>query len=330
MMQNATTTIRLSTQAGPVNLMSVYAPTLCSTQEYKDQFYLQLCQSIPLSSDTGNIRGIYDRIKKATGPSIKKTAPLKTKTEEIITDCSKQMERWVEHNLELYTREHTVTKEALDTIMSLPVMDELDNESTVEELCKAIDSLASGKAPGNDAIPPGVIKYGKRALLLHLHERLCLCWKEGAVPRDMRDVKIVTLYKNKGDCNNNHCISLLSVVGKVFASIALGRLQILAECIYPESQCGFRTGRSTIDMVVSVQQLQEKCREQRRPLYIAFINLTKAVDRVTRSGLFKLLEKIDCPPKLLSVISSFHDNMKGTVNYDRATSEPFEIHMDVS
>ena len=32
------------------------------------------------TSDTGNIIGMYGRIKKATGPSIKKTAPLETKT----------------------------------------------------------------------------------------------------------------------------------------------------------------------------------------------------------------------------------------------------------
>ena len=57
-------------------------------------------------------------------------------------------------------------------------MEELDNEPTVKELSKAMDSLASGKAPGNDAMPPGVIRHGKRAQLLHLHELLCLCWKE--------------------------------------------------------------------------------------------------------------------------------------------------------
>ena len=173
-------------------------------------------------------------------------------------------------------------------------MDELDNEPTVEKLSKTIDSLASRKTPGNDAIPPEVTKYGKRALLLHLHVRLCLCWKEGAVPRAMCDAKIVTLYKNKGDgsdCNNCRGISLLSVVGIVFA---LGRLQILVERIYLESQCGFRTGRSTIDLIFSVRQLQEKCREQRRPLCIGFIDLTKAFDFVSRRGLFKRLEEIGC------------------------------------
>ena len=32
-------------------------------------------------------------------------------------------------------------------------MDELDSEPSVEYLSKAIDSLASGNAPGNDGIP---------------------------------------------------------------------------------------------------------------------------------------------------------------------------------
>ena len=156
--------------------------------------------------------------------------------------------------------------------------------------------MASGKAPGNDRIPPELIKHCKTTLLLPLHEVLYQCWQEGAVPQDTRDSKIITLYKNKGersDCNNYRGISQLSIVGKVFARVILIRLQKLAERIYPESQCGFRAERSTIDMVFSLLQLQEKCREQHMPLYIAFIDLTKAFDLVSRDGLFKVLPKID-------------------------------------
>ena len=70
--------------------------------------------------------------------------------------------------------------------------------------------------------------------------------------------------------------SLLSIVGKVFARVTLNRLQKLAYRVYPESHCGFRSERSTIDMIFSFRQLQEKCREQRQPLSIAFVDLTKA------------------------------------------------------
>ena len=141
----------------------------------------------------------------------------------------------------------------------------------------------------------------------------------GEVPQDMHDAKIVTLFKNKGDrsdCNNYRRISLLSVVSKVFARVVRAGLQILAERIYPESPCGFRSRRSTVDMIFSVRQKQEKCREQQQPLYLAFVNLTKAFDMVSRTGLFKLLEQIGCPPNLLSIIASFHVTMDGTVSFD--------------
>ena len=50
-----------------------------------------------------------------------------------------------------------------------------------------------------------------------------------------------------------------------------------------------------MDMIFSLRQLQEKCREQRKPLYMAFIDLTKIFDLVSRSGLFQVVERIGCP-----------------------------------
>ena len=239
----------------------------------------------------------------------------------------------MEHYSDLYSRENTLSPAALDVIECLPTMDELDSEPSVEELSKAIDILASGKAPGNDGIPTELIKHFKTTLLLPLHEVLCQCWQEGAVPQDTRDSKIITLHKNKGernDCNKYRGISLLSIVGKVFARVILIRLQKLAERIHPESQCGFRAERSTIDMVFSLRQLQEKSREHHMPLYIAFIDLTKAFDLASRDGLVNVLPKIGCPPKLQSMIASFHTDTKGTVQFSDSSSEPFGIRSGVN
>lgn len=65
------------------------------------------------------------------------------------------------------------------------------------------------------------------------------------------------------------------------------------------------------------------------PLYITFIDLTKAFDLVSREGLFKILPKIGCPPKLQSMIKSFHTDMQGTVQFNGNTSEPFNIRSGV-
>ena len=80
----------------------------------------------------------------------------------------------------------------------------------------------------------------KEIITTELYEVFHLCWREGGVPQDMKD--IVTLYKNKGDRgdrNNYSGISLLSIVGKLLARVVLKRLQMLADRVYPESQCGF-------------------------------------------------------------------------------------------
>ena len=80
-----------------------------------------------------------------------------------------------------------------------------------------------------------------------------------------------------------------------------------------------------MDMIFSLRQQQEKCRERQQPLFLAFVDLTKAFDLVSRSWLFKILQKIGCPPKLLAIITSFHQDMQSTVCFDGATSNAFPV-----
>ena len=50
----------------------------------------------------------------------------------------------------------------------------------------------------------------------------------------------------------------------------------------PESQCGFRKGRGTADMIFAACQFQDfKCLGQNRQLYTMFAHLTKALDTVS-------------------------------------------------
>jgi len=78
-------------------------------------------------------------------------------------------------------------------------------------------------------------------------------------------------------------ISLLSVVGKVFADILLQRLKRIANKVYPQSQSGYRENRSTIDGIFTLRQLMEKTKEQRRNMYIVFLlTFSKALYTVNR------------------------------------------------
>ena len=64
-------------------------------------------------------------------------------------------------------------------------------------------------------------------------------------------------------------------------------------------------------------------------LFLAFVDLTKVFDLVSRSGLFKIVQKISCPPKFLAIITSFHQDMQSTVCFDGATSNVFPVSSGV-
>ena len=81
----------------------------------------------------------------------------------------------------------------------------------------------------------------------------------------VRDPNITILFKKR---DRSQCgyrgISLKKCVGKLFADILLQRLKRKAEKVYPQSQSGYRTNRSTIYGIITLRQLIEKTKEQRQ------------------------------------------------------------------
>ena len=65
------------------------------------------------------------------------------------------------------------------------------------------------------------------------------CSTEENLPQDWKLAEVVPLYKNKGkrsECGNYRGISLLSVPGKVFASIMLNRCKDALDQVLREEQ----------------------------------------------------------------------------------------------
>ena len=130
-------------------------------------------------------------------------------------------------------------------------------------------------------------------------------------------------------CDNYRGISLLAIAGKVLAKIVLNRLKPILEEVLPESQCGFRAGRSTSDMIFTLRQLQEKAVEQHQPLYVVFVDFTKAFDTVDRTTLWKILEAYGFPDKLVNIIKQFHFQMKALVSVGGVPSDAFVVNHGV-
>ena len=123
-------------------------------------------------------------------------------------------------------------------------------------------------------------------LFSRLHQLITNAWVVGSVPQAWKDASIVIICKkgNRTDCGIYSGISLLSIAGKIFARNLLNRLSThVTPEVVPETQCGFRGNRSTMDMIFGLQQLHKKCIAQARLLHMVFVDFSKAFDTVGRA-----------------------------------------------
>ena len=60
-------------------------------------------------------------------------------------------------------------------------------------------------------------------------------------------------------------------------------------------------------------------------MYAAFVDLTKAFDIVSRDGQWKVLARLDCPPKFLTILRQLHEGQQGQVKHNGSLSGSFPI-----
>ena len=226
-----------------------------------------------------------------------------------------QKARWKQHFTRVLNIQSTFS---IDALASVPAREEdplLAIVPSEEDLLCALRRLCSGKAGGGSQIVPELLKAGGSVLFPFLFDLVKTAWLTSSVPQDWRDAQLVPIPK-KGDlslCDNWRGIALLDVVGKVVGRIIQDRLQLLAATSLPESQCGFRPGRSCADAAFSVRQVVEKSFEHRVKSFCIFVDLRKAYDSIPRAALWIALRKIGVPDSLVNLIASFHTDMKATV-----------------
>ena len=299
-------------------------------RQMQDSWLSNKADEIQGFADRHDMKNFYSALKQVYGPTSSGSSPLLAADgTTLLTTTEEIMERWTEHFNGVLNRPSAINDAAIDRLPQVTTNDTLDEPPTLLETQKAIQLLSAGKAPGADSIPAEVYKAGGPALVEKLHQLFLLMWQEESIPQDFKDASIIHLYKRKGNrqaCDNHRGISLLSIAGKILARILLNRLTAhLDQGLLPESQCGFRKQRGTIDMIFAARQLQEKCQEQNIQLYATYVDLTKAFDTVSREGLWKILAKYGCPPRFINMVRQFHDNMQACVQDNGLTSEQFAV-----
>lgn len=118
-------------------------------------------------------------------------------------------------------------------------------------------------------------------------------WKEGRILTEWKTSLVVPFYK-KGDkerTENYRDISLLCTSYKIYAELLRNRLEdviMSKKEMLPESQVGFRKGRSIVDNIFVlnhiIQREKMKVKEENK-MYALFVDLKAAFDNVDREKL---------------------------------------------
>ena len=203
-------------------------------------------------ANINDTKSFYEALKCVYGPRHFCLHPVRSTDGDLIKNKELILEIWAEYLQNLLNKVHTTDPGFLDDLPTLPIIPKLDDPPSFDEVEKAILSLKYNKSAGPDNIPAEVIKYGGCALHRRLHNFIHDCWSAKCLTLQWKNANIILVHKQKGDraeCGNSRGISLLSVAGKVLAKIMLTRLlEHMVDLVLPESQCGFRRGRSTYDI----------------------------------------------------------------------------------
>ena len=150
----------------------------------------------------------------------------------------------------------------------------------------------------------------------------------GKVPQKFKDALIVVIYKENSrlECGNYRPISLLSHIYKVFISIIANRVNNDLYASFPDSQAAYQPAHGTIEQIICLEQIIiEKSIEFNNPVFIAFIDFTKAFDSIKLDHLWNLLAKTNINKRYIRLLKETYDNSTASIKTDLGISKPVSI-----
>jgi len=154
--------------------------------------------------------------------------------------------------------------------------------------------------------------------------------KGSKIPEDWCKSWMVNVYKGKGDaleCGSYRGIRLLEHVMKILERVVEARVRRIVKI--DDMQFGFMAGKGTTDAIFIVRQLQEKYLAKKKDLWMAFIDLEKAFDRVPREVVWWALRSLGVDEWLVTVIKAMYADTSTMVKLNGGVTRGFGVKVGV-
>ncbi|CAH2092819.1 unnamed protein product [Euphydryas editha] len=191
------------------------------------------------------------------------------------------------------------------------------------EVYEHIKNLKAEKSPGPDGLCNEALKIGAPILTGHFMQLFNMILNEEKVPKQWCTSDIILLFKKGSSLNigNYRPISLLASIYILFSSIILKRISDDIDKQQPKEQAGYRSGFSTMDHTQTLEQVIEKYREYYRPLYVAFIDYSKAFDSISHCSIWNALQQSNIIRKYINILKYIYTKSTSRVKLESRGDE---------
>src|SRR3989442_3743511 len=237
------------------------------------------------------------------------------------------MQRWKEYYEQLLNEKFDWNK---DNIGSIDVMNR--EEASVDERLISMSEVRltiakakSGKAAGPSGVAADMLKAAGEAEVKWVTDICNEVVRSGVVPADWRRSWMVNVYKGKGnalECSSYRGTKLLDHVLKVLERVLEARLRKTVKI--DDMQFRFSPGKGTTDAIFIVRHVQEKLLGKQE-LWMAFVDLEKAFDRVPGEVLWWALRHVGVKEWMVNGIKSLYEGVTTAVKRNGEESESFEV-----
>ena len=198
------------------------------------------------------------------------------------------------------------------------------------EIVEAIQSMKSGKATGTSEVGVKMIaaigKIGVKVMM-----ELCQRVLDGrGMPDEWKTSVIVPIFKGKGDgmsCGSYRGVKLLEHAMKIVERVLERRIQTPVNL--NEMQFGFMPGKGTVGAIFIVRRMQEEYQKKDKKLYMCFVDMEKAFDRVPRKVMEWATRKKGLSEVIVRAVMILYDDAKTRVRVGSAYSEEFKVNVGV-
>ncbi|KAJ3644194.1 hypothetical protein Zmor_026864 [Zophobas morio] len=169
---------------------------------------------------------------------------------------------------------------------------------------EVIRRLKNNKSSGEHMILAEFIKYGGRVIYEEIYQLVAVVWNKEEMPSEWSKGIIIPIHKkgSKSEFENYRGISLLSVVFKILATCIKYRIVAQIKSSIGEYQRGFREGRSVIDQIFALREIQAESYDNKLKTHVMFVDFKQAYDKVNIEQVYQSMKVIGVESKLIRLV----------------------------